>query len=106
LANKKAVVLASVIAVLGAIRNRPDKQQLLIYDSFYPSNNNGTADIFAKMMSPSSTAANPEKNYLAMPFHHKEIMKIAEELYDSLLKVAVNNTIYPPTLSNYSDQYH
>jgi chromosome segregation ATPase len=94
LANKKAVVLASVIAVLGALRNHPNKQQLLIYDSFYPSNNDGTADIFAKMMSPSSTA-NPEKNYLAMPFHHKEIMKIAEELYDSLLEVAVNNTLYP-----------
>ena len=94
LANKKAVVLASVIAVLGALRNHPNKQQLLIYDSFYPSNNDGTADIFAKMMS-SSTAANPEKNYLSMPFHHKEIMKIAEELYDSLLKVAVNNTLYP-----------
>ena len=94
LANKKAVVLAAVIAVLGALRNRPDKQQLLIYDSFYPLNNNdGTADIFTKMMS--SSTANPEKNYLAMPFHHKEIMKIAEELYDSLLEVAVNNTLYP-----------
>ena len=34
--NKKAIVLAAVIAVLGAIRNHPDKQQLLIYDSFYP----------------------------------------------------------------------
>jgi transposase/flagellar motility protein MotE (MotC chaperone) len=86
--NRKAVVLAAVIAVLGALRNRPDKQQLLIYDSFYPSNNDVTADIFAKMMSPSSTA-NPEKNYLAMPFHHKEIMKIAEELYDSLLEIIV-----------------
>jgi hypothetical protein len=36
--NRKAVVLAAVIAVLEALRNRPDKQQLLIYDSFYPSN--------------------------------------------------------------------
>jgi len=98
LANKKAVVLASIIAVLGALRNHPNKQQLLIYDSFYPSNN-GAADIFAKMMS-SSTAANPEKNYLSMPFHHKEIMKIAEELYDNLLKVVVDNTICSPTLSN------
>src|SRR6188472_3644138 len=95
LANKKAVVLAAVISVLGALRNHPDKQQLLIYDSFYPLNNNSTADIFAKMMSSSSTAANPEKNYLSMPFHHKEIMKIAEELYDSLLKLAVNNKLYP-----------
>jgi hypothetical protein len=74
LANKKAVVLAAVIAVLGALRNRPDKQQLLIYDSFYPLNNNSTADIFAKMMSSPSTA-NPEKNYLLpMPSHHKEIL--------------------------------
>jgi hypothetical protein len=80
------------------LRNHPDKQQILVYDSFYPSNNDGIADIFAKMMSPSSTA-NPEKNYLLpVPFHHhKEILKIAEELYDNLLKVAVNNTIYPPT---------
>jgi chromosome segregation ATPase len=97
LANKKAVVLASVIAVLGALRNHPDKQQLLIYDSFYPSNNDGTADIFAKMMS-SPTAANPEKNYLLpMPFHHKEIMKIAEGLYDQLLKAVIDNTIYLST---------
>jgi hypothetical protein len=76
-----------------AIKNYPDKQQLLIYDSFYPSNNNNnnnsTADIFAKMMSPSSTA-NPE-NYSPMPFLHKEILNIAEELYDRF----VNNTIYP-----------
>jgi len=97
LANKKAVVLAAVIAVLGALRNCPDKQQLLIYDSFYPLNNNSTADIFSKMMSPSSTAANPEKNYLSMPFHHKEIMKIAEGLYDQLLKAVIDNTIHLST---------
>jgi hypothetical protein len=35
--NKKAVILAAVIAVLAALRNRPDKQQLLMYDSFSPS---------------------------------------------------------------------
>jgi hypothetical protein len=58
--NRKAVVLAAVIAVLEGLRNHPDKQQLLVYDSFYPSNNDGIADIFAKMMSSSSTA-NPEK---------------------------------------------
>jgi hypothetical protein len=46
------------------------------------------------MMS-SSPTANPEINYLA--FHHKEILQIAEELYDQLLRVAINNTIYPPT---------
>jgi hypothetical protein len=89
----KIRILAAVIAVLGAIRNHPDKQQLLIYDSFYPLNNNSTADIFAKMMSSSSTAS-PE-NYTPLPFHHKEILNIAEGLYDQLLKVAVNDTIYP-----------
>jgi hypothetical protein len=90
--NKKAVVLAAVIAVLEALRNQPDKQQLLIYDSFYPlNNNNGAADILAIMMS--TSAVNPE-NYLSMSFHHKQILKIAEEIYDELLKAAVNNTIY------------
>ena len=93
MANKKAVVLAAVISVLGALRDHPNKQQLLIYDSFYPLNNNSTADIFAKMMSSSSTA-NPE-NYPPLPFHHKEILNIAEGLYDQLLRVAVNDTIYP-----------
>ena len=96
LSNKKAIVLVAVIAVLGAIRNHPDKQQLLIYDSFYPLNNDA-ADIFTKMMSSSTT--NPE-NYL--PFYHKEILKIAEEFYDRLLRVAVNNTIYP--LSHQANQ--
>jgi hypothetical protein len=90
--NKKAVLLAAVIAVLEALRNRPDKQQLLIYDSFYPLNNNGAADIFVKIIS--SSAANPEKNYVSMSFPHKEILKIAGELYDELLKAAVNNAIY------------
>ena len=31
--NRKAVVLAAVIAVLEGLRNHPDKQQHLIYDS-------------------------------------------------------------------------
>jgi flagellar motility protein MotE (MotC chaperone) len=98
--NKRAILMTAVIAVLGALRYHPDKQQLLIYDSFYPSNNNNnsTADIFAKMMSPSPTAANPEKNYLLpMPLHHKEIMKIAEGLYDQLLKAVIDNTIHLST---------
>jgi hypothetical protein len=94
--NKKAILITAVIAVLGTLRNHPDKQQLLIYDSFYPLNNNSPADIFAKMTSSQSTA-NPEKNYpIPMPFHHKEILKMAEDLYDNLLKVVVSNTIYPP----------
>jgi hypothetical protein len=89
------LVLAAVISVLGALRDHPNKQQLLIYDSFYPLNNS-TADIFVKMMSSSSPTANQE-SYPPMPFYHKEILKIAEGLYDQLLSVAVNNTIYPPT---------
>jgi len=89
--NKKALVLAAVIAVLEALKNRPDKQQLLIYDSFYPLNNNSTADIFAIMMSSSPTAN--QESYPPMPFHHKEILNIAEGLYDQLLRVAVNDTI-------------
>jgi transposase len=103
--NKKAVVLAAVIAVLGALRNQPDKQLLLIYDSFYPLNNNkGAADILARMMS-SSSSTNPE-NYLSMSFRHKEILKMAEGLYDDLLKAVVGNTIYPPSPSSYVDQRH
>ena len=47
----------------------------------------------------SSSAANPEKNYLSMSSHHKEILKMAEELYDNLLKIAVNNTIYPAAVT-------
>jgi len=80
--------LAAVIAVLEALRNHPDKQQLLIYDSFYPLNNNSTADIFPKMTESLIATTSP------MPFHHKEILNIAEGLYDQLLKVAVNDTIY------------
>jgi hypothetical protein len=34
-----------------------------------------------------------------MAFHHKEILKIAEELYDNLLKTAVNNTLYPAAVT-------
>jgi hypothetical protein len=73
--------LAAAISVLGGIRNHPDKQQLLIYDSFYPLNNNSTADIFAEMMSSSPTV---DHSYV-----------LAEELYDQLLRVAVNDMIYP-----------
>jgi hypothetical protein len=38
-----------------------------------------------------------------MPFHHQEIMKIAEGLYDNLLKVVVNDTIYPPRATQIKD---
>ena len=84
---KKEVALAAAISVLGALRDHPDKQQLLIYDPFYPSNNNSTADIFTKMTASLIATTSP------MPFHHKEILNIAEGLYDQLLKVAVNDTI-------------
>jgi hypothetical protein len=90
------VVVVAVIAVLGALRYHPAKQQLLIYDSFYASNNNSTADILSNMTSSPSTA-NPANNYPPMLLHHhKEILQLAEGLYDELLKVAVDNTIYPP----------
>jgi hypothetical protein len=47
----------------------------------------------------SASGANPEI-YLSMQFyHHKEILKISEGLYDQLLKTAVNNTIYPAAVT-------
>jgi hypothetical protein len=94
--NKKVVILAAVISVLDALRNHPDKQQLLIYDLFYnnhyPTNNDDITLYTTKMI---SSAPNPE-NYLPLPFHHKEILKIADGLYDNLLKAVVDNTIYTP----------
>jgi hypothetical protein len=94
--NRKAILMTAVIAVLGALRYHPDKQQLLIYDLFYnnryPTNNDDITLYTTKKMS--SSAANPENH---LPIHHKEIMKIAEGLYDQLLKATIDNTIYPPT---------
>jgi hypothetical protein len=87
--------MTAVIAVLGALRYHPDKQQLLIYDSFYPLNN-GAANILhiTKMM---SSAANPESYLPLQSYHHKEILKIADGLYDQLLKAVIDNTIYLTT---------
>jgi hypothetical protein len=95
LANKKAILMTAVIAVLGALRYHPEKQQLLIYDSFYPLNN-GAANILhiTKMM---SSAANPESYLPLQSYHHKEILKIADGLYDQLLKAVIDNTIYLTT---------
>jgi hypothetical protein len=46
----------------------------------------------------SSSAADPERYLVPLQFyHHKEILKIAEGLYDNLLKVVVNNAVYPHT---------
>jgi hypothetical protein len=42
-----------------------------------------------------SPSIHPE-NYLPLQFyHHKEILKIADGLYDNLIKVVVDHTIYP-----------
>lgn len=72
----------------------PDKQQLLIYDLFYNNryspNDNDNDDYISKMMS-----SNPENYLVPLQFYHEEILKIAEGIYDNLLKVAVNNAIYP-----------
>ncbi len=67
LKNRKAVVLTAVMAVLEALRNQPDKQHLLIYDSFYPlnNNNNSTAHIFTKMMSSSSAKSRKLSFYVS-----------------------------------------
>jgi hypothetical protein len=97
LSNKKAILTTVVISVLAALKNEPEKQ-LVIYDLFYnnknnncyPSNNNDDFVSYAtKIMSSSS----PE-NYLPSLVHRK-VFEIAEKFYDMLLKVAVNNTIYP-----------
>jgi hypothetical protein len=47
--NKSNISSRATITVLGTLRNHPYKQQLLIYDSFYQSNNNGAADIFTNV---------------------------------------------------------
>jgi hypothetical protein len=71
--------MAAVISVLGALRNHPDKQQLLIYDSFYnnryPYNNNDNEEYISKMMS-----SNPENHLPLQFYHHKEILKMDEGL--------------------------
>jgi hypothetical protein len=103
LSNKKAILTAAVISVFAALKNDPEKQ-LVIYDLFhnnnnnnnncYPSNNNDDSLLYTigKIM---SSTANPE-NYL-LSFVHKKVFEISEKFYDMLLKVAVNDTIYPIT---------
>jgi hypothetical protein len=97
LSNRKAILTTAVISVLAALKNETEKQ-LVIYDLFYnnknnncyPSNNNDDFVSYAtKIMSSSS----PE-NYLPSLVHRK-VFEIAEKFYDILLKVAVNNTVYP-----------
>ena len=60
----------------------------------YPSNNNDDSVLYTTGKIMSSTA-NPE-SYLTS-FVHKKVFEISEKFYDMLLKVAVNNTIYPNT---------
>jgi deoxyhypusine synthase len=73
LSNKKALLTAAVISVLGALKNDPEKQ-LVIYDLFYNNNNNNNCYLSnnnddsilyttGKIMS--SSAANRE-----IIFHH------------------------------------
>jgi hypothetical protein len=56
----------------------------------------------------SSSAAYPVKNYLVSLqfYHHKEILEMAEGLYDTLIKVVVYNTIYTTSPNSYVDQCH
>jgi hypothetical protein len=56
----------------------------------------------------SSSAADPVKNYLVSLqfYHHKEILEMAEGLYDTLIKVVVYNTIYTTSPNSYVDQCH
>jgi len=97
LSNKKAILTAAVISVFAALKNDPEKQ-LVIYDllynnNCYPSNYNDDSILYTTGKIMSSSTANPE-NYL-VSFIHKKVFEIAEKFYDRLLKVAVNNTIYP-----------
>jgi hypothetical protein len=102
LSNKKAILTAAVISVFAALKNDPEKQ-LVIYDLFYndnnnnncyPSNYNDDSILYTSGKIMSSSTANPE-NYLPS-FVHRKVLEISEKFYDMLLKVAVNNTIYPP----------
>jgi hypothetical protein len=83
------------MSVLAALRKDP-KKHLLIYGPFYPPNNDADATLSytTKIMS----SANPEK-YLQ--FNERKLLNIAEQFYDRMLKVAVNNTIH--TLSQLSN---
>ena len=74
-----AILTAVVIAVVGASRNYPTTIYNYGAPYCYPSNDNYAA----------------ARSYTAKPlqFHHKEILKIAEELYDRLLK-AIRSVIY------------
>jgi hypothetical protein len=111
LSNKKAVLLAAVISVFAALKNEPEKQ-LVIYDllynnnnnnnNCYPSNNNDDSILYTISKIMSSSAANPE-NYLTS-FVQRKVFEISEKFYDMLLKVAVNDTMYP-LASKSTDQF-
>ena len=103
LSKKKAILTTAVISVLAALKNEPEKQ-LVIYDllynnnnnNCYPSNNNDDSILYTTGKIMSSTA-NPE-NYLPS-FVDRKVFEISEKFYDRLLKVAVNNTLYPATIT-------
>ena len=78
---------------MAALKNDPTKQ-LLIYGAFYPSKDADATLYTTKMM----LSANL-KNYLQ--FNQQKLLEIVEQLYDRMLKVAVNNTIH--TLSQLSN---
>jgi hypothetical protein len=90
------MLAASIIAVLAALRNDPNKQLSLIYGSDYPSN--GDVDLYHYISSIMSVQ-HPE-NYLQ--FNQRKLLEIVEQFYDRMLKVAVNNTIH--ILSNSATQ--
>ncbi len=88
------MLAAAIIAVLAALRN-----DLLIYGSDYPSNSDD--DLYHHISSIMSVQ-HPE-NYLQC--NQQKLLEIAEQFYDRLLKIVVNNTIQSISSSN-SDQFH
>jgi hypothetical protein len=109
LSNKKAILTAAIISVFAALKNEPEKQ-LVIYDLFYnnnnnncyPSNYNDDSILYTISKIMSSSTANPE-NYLTS-FVQRKVFEISEKFYDMLLKIAVNDTIYP-LASKSTDQF-
>jgi hypothetical protein len=71
----------------------------VIYDLFYNDNNNNNCypsnynDDFVSYTTKIMSSSSPE-NYLPS-FVHRKVFEISEKFYDMLLKVAVNNTVYP-----------
>ena len=96
--NKKAILAAAIISVFIALRKDP-KKQLLIYNSYYPSN--GVTDFSNYILSIMSTQ-HPENH---LQFNQRKLLEIVEQFYDRLLKVAANDAIHTLSVTN-SDQCH